>query len=150
MSILKNSHAWKTRTGYYTARNTESPIAAVSRLDTYENHGEFLQSISKARYAAMHQRIVLANEIEIYAAAQLIQNISEPQEILTIQDTAYKLLHNYGFYSKNGGIAVCAVKNALERMVEVGAAKKVSVHVCGNYQTAYEIIDNSYKVVSEF
>lgn len=150
MSTLKNSRACKTGTGYYTARNTESPISAVSRLDAYENSGDFLLAISKARYAAMHQRNVLANEIEIYAAAQLIQTISDPQDILTIQDTAWKLLHNYGFYSKNGGIPVCAVKNALERMVEVGAAKKVNVCVSRTYQTAYEIIDNSYKVASEF
>ena len=150
MSTLKNSHAWKTKPNYYTTRNTESPISAVSRLDTYENSGEFLHAIFNARFAAMRQRYVLANEIEIYAAAQLIQSISDPQDILTIQDTAYKLLHNYGFYSKNGGYATNAVKNALERMVEIGAAKRINVCVSGNYQTAYEIIDNSEKVISEF
>lgn len=150
MSTLKNSRAWKTRPGYYTTRNTESPISAVSRLDTYENSSEFLRAISQARYAAMHQRNVLANEIEIYAAAQLIQDISDPQDILTIHDTASKLLQNYGFYSKGGGIPIHAVKNALERMVEVGAAKRVRVYACGTYMTGYEIIDNSYKVASEF
>ena len=150
MSELKNSHAWKSQPNYYTARNTESCIAAVSRLDTYEHYSDFLVAISKARFAAMHHRNVLANEIEIYAAAQLIQTISEPQDILTIYDTAQKLYQRYGFYSKNGRIAACAVKNALERMVEIGAAKKVNACVSGNYQTAYEIIDNSVKVISEF
>ena len=150
MSELKNCHAWKTRPNYYTARNTENSISAISRLDSYETSQEFLIAVAKARYAAMHQRNVLANEIEIYAAAQLIQSISDPHDILTIYDTAQKLLQHYGFYSKDGGVAVCAVKNALERMVEVGAAKKINVCVHGNYQTAYEIIDNSYKVASEF
>lgn len=150
MSTLKNSHAWKTRPGYYTTRNTENPIAVISRLDTYETTSEFLTAIFKARDAAMHQRNVLANEIDISAAAQLIQSVSDPQDILTIWDTARKLEQHYGFYSKGGGTAVCAVKNALERMVEVGAAKKINVCVSGNYQTAYEVIDNCYRVNSEF
>lgn len=150
MSELKNSRAHKTCPNYYTARNTENPIAVVSRMDTYETTSEFLTAISKARDAARHQRNVLANEIEIYAAAQLIQSISEPQDILTIYDTAKKLWQRYRFFSKDGGIAICAVKNALERMVEVGAAKKINVCVSGNYQTAYEVVDNCYRVNSEF
>ena len=158
MSVLNNTGCQRTaQIGYYTARNIKSAEQTIPNLDDCEYLSEYVQRMAHAARTSARAITTRANEIEIYAAIQLIRHVAQGDDYLTPLETAFQLREHFGFYSKNNNIATCAVSEALRRLEEVGALEKVRVFYqspyCrypSGYRDAYRVVNLAIDVPPEF
>ena len=150
MSILNNGGCLRvSQPNYYIKRTVVSSEYTVPTLKDCDSLAEYAQRMHvAAKGINAHSTTIRANEIEIYAAIQLILNIVELGDNLTPFDTAFTLRQHFNFYSKNNNMAICAVSEALRRLEEVGAVEKIRVYYqpeYSNYPTGYR---EAYRVIN--